>query len=373
MRKIVTLVLVLLATISTLLAVPLKGPLGISLAVPLAAQTQKGFWQKIAVSASASFRGLSAVDANVVWASGTDGTVIRTTDGGETWSIRTVAGAEKLDFRGIRAFDAKTAILMSSGNAEDGQARIYRTADGGESWKLVYEQKTRGIFFDAVAFWDRRHGIVVSDPVEGRFALFATDDGGETWNQIPPAGLSAALPNEGAFAASNSCLAVEGERNVWFATGGASVARVFRSSDRGRSWRVAEAPMHPPNASSGLFSLAFRDAKNGIAVGGDYAHPTAAPGPAIFLTTDGGATWRAGAPTDPAGLFLSSVAFKPNAAGAKSSVAEIVAAGTGGIVSTVAGSRWIRESEQYINAVAFSTHDSGWAVGPKGAMLRARE
>src|SRR5262249_30613636 len=163
---------------------------------------------------------------------------------------------------------ANTAVIMSSGNAEDAQARIYRTGDGGESWKLVYEQKTRGVFFDAIAFWDRQHGIVVSDPVDGHFALFTTDDGGASWSDVPSAGMPPALPKEGAFAASNSCLTVEGESNVWFVTGGASVARVFRSTDRGKTWKVAETAMHPANASTGLFSVAFRDARNGVAVGG---------------------------------------------------------------------------------------------------------
>ncbi len=151
-----------------------------------AAQSPKDPWQKIPVPTIASFRGLSAVTADIVWASGTEGTIIRTTNGGATWPVHTVPGAEKLDFRGIRAFDATTAVIMSSGNAEDGQARIYRTSDGGENWKLVYEQKTKGIFFDAIAFWDRNNGIVVSDPVEGRFALFTTIDGGASWTPIPP-------------------------------------------------------------------------------------------------------------------------------------------------------------------------------------------
>ncbi|MGH9748005.1 MAG: WD40/YVTN/BNR-like repeat-containing protein [Candidatus Acidiferrales bacterium] len=327
-------------------------------------------WKAIDVATTASFRGLSAPTGEIMWASGTGGTVIRTTDNGATWSVRTVAGAEKLDFRGIQAFDAFTAVIMGSGNAEDGQARIYRTTDGGENWKIVYEQKTRGIFFDAIAFWDAQHGIVVSDPVEGRFALFSTEDGGATWSQIPPANVPAALANEGAFAASNSCLTVEGAGNVWFVTGGAAVARVFRSSDRGKSWQVAETPLRPPNASSGLFSIAFRDANNGIAVGGDYAHPSDSPGPVIFLSSDGGATWRDGGPTNPPGLFLSSVIYKPAAANTKSRTAEAVAAGTGGIISTQPGGKWIRDSERNVNAVAFPTHNTGWAVGPKGTVLR---
>ena len=136
--------------------------------------------------------------------------MIRTVDGGATWAVRTVAGAETLDFRGIRAFDADRAVIMSSGNAEEGLARIYRTTDGGKSWELVFQVKTAEVFLDAMAFWDREHGIVLSDPAGGKFVLFTTEDGGRTWKQIAPEKMPAALSGEGAFAASNSCLAVEG-------------------------------------------------------------------------------------------------------------------------------------------------------------------
>ena len=120
-------------------------------------------WTDIPVPTKAGLRGLSVVDESVVWASGTHGTVIRTVDGGATWAVRTVAGAETLDFRGIRAFDADRAVIMSSGNAEEGLARIYRTTDGGKSWELVFQVKTAEVFLDAMAFWDREHGIVLSD------------------------------------------------------------------------------------------------------------------------------------------------------------------------------------------------------------------
>ena len=334
----------------------------LTLSVVAAAQ-----WAKVDVPTTASLRGLSVVSATVVWASGTAGTVIKTIDGGKTWSVMVVPGAEKLDFRGIHAFDEKNALVMSSGPAEQGQARIFRTRDGGESWQQVFEDKRRGIFFDAMAFWDRRHGIVLSDPIDGHFALFRTDDGGATWKQIPPVALPPSLSNEGAFAASNSCLTVNGERNVWFATGGAEVARVFRSSDRGKTWQVAETPMRPTNASSGIFSLAFSDATNGIAVGGDYAHPESSDLPNVLRTNDGGRTWRAGTPTNPIGIYLSSVIviWHPG----KDS---IVAAGIIGALISDGGSPWTTDSNENLNSIATSGGDSPivWAVGAKGVVMR---
>jgi photosystem II stability/assembly factor-like uncharacterized protein len=151
--------------------------LGLLLGFLLTASGGVNRWEEVPAPTSASLRGLSAVDEKIIWASGSEGTVIRTLDGGATWALRTVAGAEKLDFRGIRAFDGETAFVMSSGNAEDGMARIYRTTDGGVNWTLVFETRARGVFLDAIAFWDREHGIVLSDPVEGRFVLVTTEDG----------------------------------------------------------------------------------------------------------------------------------------------------------------------------------------------------
>lgn len=319
-----------------------------------------GQWTKIPVPTTASLRGLSVVSEKIIWASGTEGTVIRTVDGGKSWSVMTVPGAEKLDFRGIRAFDDKTAVIISSGPAEKGQAQIYRTTDAGKTWKQVYEQKTPGIFFDAIAFWDLRHGIVLSDPVENHFALFITDDGGLTWKQIPSSALPPSLPNEGAFAASNSCLTLQGEKNVWFATGGGKVARVFHSNDRGKSWSVAETPMHPANASSGIFSLAFWDAKNGVAVGGDYAHPESSDLPNVLLTQDGGKTWQAGEPTEPKGVYFSSVAYLHE----YSAVGVFVAVGSKGIF--IFGNGWVKASNQNLNVAVAAGRAGSWVAGPGG-------
>lgn len=345
--------------------IPIKVLLSILLLLGATASAQ---WTKVDVPTTASLRGLSVVNENVVWASGTEGTVIRTVDGGKNWSVMTVPGAEKLDFRGIRAFDDKNAVIISSGPAEKGQARIYRTNDGGQTWKQILEEKRTGIFFDAIAFWDRRHGIVLSDPVDGRFAVFTTDDSGETWKQVPSPALPPALPNEGAFAASNSCLTVQGERNVWFATGGAKVARVFRSTDRGNTWSVAETPMHPANASSGIFSLALADAENGIAVGGDYQHPEGSDLPNVLRTHDGGETWHAGEATQPRGVYLSGTA----ALSLPGKPAFVLVGSKGMFISTIISrGGWTRVEEENLNSVAVfrSSVLDLWAVGPRGMIL----
>src|SRR5262245_2890219 len=135
----------------------------LSFLILLCATAANAQWTKLPVPTTASLRGLSVVSAKVIWASGTGGTVIKTIDGGKTWSVVAVPGAEKLDFRGIHAFNERNALIMSSGPAEQGQARLYRTQDGGRSWQQVFEEKRPGIFFDAIAFWDRQHGIVLSD------------------------------------------------------------------------------------------------------------------------------------------------------------------------------------------------------------------
>lgn len=351
-----------------------------------AIQAQNGAndtWKRADVGATASFRGLSAVNAEVAWASGTHGTVIRTVDGGKTWDVRQVAGAEDQDFRGIRAFDAKNAVIMSTGNAEKGLATIYRTVDGGKTWALAFAPKTTGVFFDSIAFWDRKRGVVLSDPVDGHFVLFRTADGGATWTQIPPEKFPPALKGEGSFAASNSCIAVQGEKNIWFVTGGASVARVLRSGDAGETWEVAETPVRPPNASSGLFSVAFRDAKYGVAVGGDYANPVMSPRPTIISTRDGGQMWTAmrgpgepsslfywwaamHGPVEPRRLFFSSIALIPPKRTENGGTPGMWVVGPVGAFMKPVGKPWASEGAQNFNDVALAGQKTAWAVGPKG-------
>jgi len=260
-------------------------------------------------------RGVSAVSQKIAWASGTHGTYLRTTDG-HIWIPDHVPGADSLDFRGIVAFSADEAFLMSSGPGD--RSRIYYTADAGRHWQLQFTNTNPKGFFDSIAFWDRTHGIVLGDPIPDetgtpKFELLLTDDG-QTWTPIPPSQLPPALEGEAAFAASNTCLAIVADReghdfsraisvprkngasapagtdpNIWFATGG-KAARVFHSPDRGRTWEVFDTPIIHGPASAGIFSLAFRDATHGVIAGGDYQLPQQ-DGPNLAFTADGGKTW----------------------------------------------------------------------------------
>jgi photosystem II stability/assembly factor-like uncharacterized protein len=249
-----------------------------------------------------SLRGVSAVSRDIAWASGTHGTYLRTTDAGVTWTPGQVPDATTLDFRAVVAFSAAEAFLMSAGPGD--QSRIYHTSDAGQHWQLQFTNTNPKGFLDSMVFWDPKHGVVLGDPIPDesgklKFELLETADG-ETWKPIPPAQLPAAMEGEGAFAASNTCLAIVPtnvrksdasvpDANLWFATGG-KTARVFHSPDRGQTWQVFDTPiLHGPD-SAGIFSIAFRDALHGVIAGGDYKHPKD-DGPNLAFTDDGGKTW----------------------------------------------------------------------------------
>lgn len=257
-----------------------------------------------------NLRGVSAVSRQVAWASGTHGTYLRTVDGGRTWTAAQVPDAAGLDFRGVVAFSAEEAFLMSSGPGE--QSRIYHTGDGGQHWQLQFSNKNPKGFFDSIAFWDAKHGVVLGDPIPDesgklKFELLETEDG-ESWHAMSSASLPDAMEGEGAFAASNSCIAVlpgSEDRNIWFATGG-KVARVFHSADRGHSWEVYGTPIMHGADSTGIFSSAFRDALHGVIAGGDYKHPKK-DGPNLAFTEDGGKRWKLASITPQA--YFSAVAY----------------------------------------------------------------
>ena len=318
----------------------------------LCASPALGQWQTQTVDAKSDSRGLCVVSPDVAWVSGTMGTYARTVDRGKTWSVGTVPGAEKLDFLDVKAFGAATAYLLSAGPGD--ASRVYKTSDGGKSWAMQFKCADPAAFFDAVAFWDENNGVALGDPIDGRFQLIATDDGGASWKPLAAKGLPRALPGEGAFAASGTCLVARGEAVAWFVTGGAKSSRVFHSTDRGRSREASETPVAAGAASAGVFSIAFRDRDHGMIVGGDYRKPDDA-GATAAVTSDGGKTWTA---LDKRLPFRSAVAWAKD---------RWVAVGTSGShVSRDDGDTWTPLDRENYNAVGFAPTGEGWAVGPKG-------
>ena len=316
-------------------------------------------WQSQVVNTGAGLRGLSVV-GKVVWASGAGGVFLRTTDGGHTWRVGQVAGAEKLDFRDVEAFGAQTAYLLSIGAGEN--SRIYKTTDGGDNWVLQFQNTEKEAFFDALAFWDERHGLAMSDPIRGRFYLVRTDDGGAHWTPVLPDGMPAAISGEGGFAASGTCLITRGKNEAWLVSGGPA-ARVFHSIDRGRTWKVVDTPVLRGPASAGIFSITF-GGKYGLIVGGDYQKPAATEKNAA-RTVDDGKTWQLVTIQAPAG-FRSSVAF------AVSRHWQIVlAVGTSGTdLSRDGGLTWVNLDQEDFNTVAIGGDGVAWAVGPKGHVAK---
>jgi photosystem II stability/assembly factor-like uncharacterized protein len=310
-------------------------------------------WVNHESGVTASLRGLSAVSDRLVWASGSGGTYLVTTDGGGTWRAGTVSGAEALDFRDVQAIDSLTVYLLASGPGD--KSRIYKTTDAGAHWSLQFTNSDPKGFFDAIAFWDARHGIVLGDPVDGRFVILTTSDGGEHWQRqsTPPA-----LANEGAFAASGTCLIVGERHAAWFATGGQGAARVFHSKDSGLTWTVAQTPVRHDTASAGIFSLAFSDPKHGIAVGGDYMKPVENEHN-MAVTSDGGRTWVEPAGSRPSG-YRSAIAFVPD----KKMWVAVGPAGSD--ISFDGGRTWRLFDTGAFNAISFVSSKSGWAVGPAG-------
>ena len=323
------------------------------LATPLLVQQQSG--------TTALLQAISPVDSNVVWVSGHSGTWVRTLDGGVTWQAGRVDGADTLQFRDVHAVSADTAFLMAAGNGE--MSRIYRTTDGGRSWTLQHLNRDSDVFFDCMAFWDSRTGIVFSDAVRGEHYIMRTADGGATWNRIPASRLPPALPNEGSFAASGSCVSTVSRRHGWIGTGNASPARVLHTSDAGMTWRVDTVPV-VSGASAGLASIVFSDTLNGIALGGEIDKATG-KGNYLAISTDGGRSWQLAGSVNFAGAIYGA-AWIPGVI-----PRAIVAVGPGGAdLSIDHGRTWAPVDTARYWSVGFASATAGWAVGPRGRITK---
>ena len=326
------------------------------------AQTQSQVWTVQTTGIATNLRGVSAVhgsrasDAPVVWASGSNGVILQSVDGGQSWKRLHVEGGNTLDFRGVRAFDEKIAYVMSSGEGD--KSRIYKTTDGGDTWELQYTDKRPAFFLDDIVCFTDTKCFALGDPIDGKFLILATEDG-KHWRELPRDNMPAIIPGEGAFAASGTSLAIYGENDIYFGTGGGAAARVFHSADLGRTWTVSSTPLAEGNASSGVFSV-LRTSRALIAVGGDYRNAGGTSGVAAY-STDEGATWHL-ATAQPGG-YRSAVASLD--------ASTLLAAGPNGEdISRDAGITWTHTDALNLNAIAVLDKGNAWAVGARGTIAR---
>ncbi|MDR6196416.1 oxidoreductase [Siphonobacter sp. SORGH_AS_0500] len=333
-----------------------------------------GQWQVQPSGTDASFRAVCAISAQVCWVGGTKGQVLRTQDGGQSWEIHHVPGAESLDFRDIHAFDSEVAVAMSAGDADKGAARIYRTEDAGKSWKMVYQTNQKGAFLDGIEFWDKDRGICFGDPIDKKFFVLTTTDGGKSWHEVARDHFPAIQDGEAAFAASGTSMVIAGKGWAWIGTGGSHHARVFRSKDYGLSWEVTETPLNA-GKTSGIFGLHFYNRLRGIAVGGDYLHVSDST-QNVMTTQDGGKTWQLLNSTTPPGLKEAVTVFRQEYRGiggeatGNALVERLIAVGPSGTgYSMNGGKSWRKLDDSPFHAVSFAGKD-GWAVGAKGLISK---
>ncbi len=353
----------------------------LALTLTAQAQTEKsGPWEMQQSGTTASLRGIHSVGEGVVWASGTEGTVLRTEDSGYMWqSCAMPPGAEKLDFRGIWAWDADTAIVMSSGPGD--QSRLYKTTDGCSHWTLLKTNVDKDGFWDAIAFSDRKNGYLLGDPVNGKFVLLRTADGGTNWAPVDTSDLETKGQKLGAFAASNSSLTLIGPvlgpiTVPWIAAGGidgplllmggieCGMEMAHRDPNaclKYYDFSRSKPPIAGGKESAGIFSVSVPATENqgihhAVAVGGDYTKPNESTGTAAW-TTDGGAHWTAA--TKPPHGYRSTVAWDSEAKA-------WIAAGTNGSdISYDGGKTWQPLDNGSWNALSLP-----WIVGPRGRIAK---
>jgi photosystem II stability/assembly factor-like uncharacterized protein len=324
-------------------------------------------WEPQKSGTTANLRGLHAVNASVAWASGAEGTVLHTENGGVDWlRCTTPPGAEKLDFRGVWAWDAKSAMVLSSGPGD--QSRVYETKDGCSHWTEMIRNSDRDGFWDAMTFQagdfgmqgDQKTGVVIGDPIHNRFYTMNMIFGHGWFNDDASC---AARSGEAAFAASNTSAFVFGSRRYILVTGGTAGSRALLSPllaerDVTQGCLDISLPLASGVESAGAFSVFFSDAQNGVTVGGDYKHPEQSSGTAA-LTTDGGRHWTAA--TKPPHGYRSAVAWDVDGK-------VWIAAGTNGSdISRDGGKTWQPLDDGNWNALSLP-----YIVGPKGSIAKLR-
>jgi photosystem II stability/assembly factor-like uncharacterized protein len=323
---------------------------------------------------------VSPVNSQVVWAAGTGGTYVLTTNGGATWTAGVVPGADQLQFRDVYGVSDKVAYLMSIGNYTKA-FRIYKTDDGGATWKIQFNNELTNAFYDCFSFWDPTRGIAHSDSVNGVFPDIRTSNG-VAWESIAD-NMPPALPGESSFAASGTCIATQGWENAWIATGGSTEARILATRDGGDTWNAYDTPLEV-SASGGGVSVAFRDAWHGVVGGGDLSNNTDID---MAKSDDGGRTWAlTNTPPLPGAIFCLAYAqhgsrnnwWDDSRWGDPYERTVVITAETEPDFSSGSAAWTPDEGETWFTlpnvsgywAVGFANPQAGWFVGNNGQILK---
>jgi photosystem II stability/assembly factor-like uncharacterized protein len=309
-------------------------------------------WKVDTLANQPSLRGISVLNQNAVWVSGTNGTIAKTVDGGANWKIIEIPKTDALDFRDIEVLSEKEVVVMSAGTGD--LSNIYKTKDGGINWKKVKSNVLASGFYDGFTFSDVNEGMLGGDPIDNILFLLKTADGGNSWKRIEPALLPVMKEGEyGGFAASGSHLKAL-ESSIWVGTGGAS-ARIFYSSDKGKKWNVVDTPMIQGLGSQGIFSVDFYNTEIGIAVGGDYTKENEGVDN-VILTSDGGKTWRLAAQFP---VYQSAVRYTDKS--------NLISVGPAACYnSTDGGNTWNKIAGPGFHTLSVSKDGTAWAAGRDG-------
>lgn len=317
-------------------------------------------WKLTPTGTTAQFRGLAPVSGKIAWVAGSQGTVLRTTDGGATWEAVGPALDEEdqgLEFRDVQAWSKDRAIILSIGEGTD--SRVYVTDDGGESWTRTFTNEEPTAFYNCIDFESPEHGFAVGDPIDSKFRLIETTDSGATWSIVDPAGMPDALEGEFGFAASGTCLSTAAGR--WYlASGGVDPGRIFHSDD-GHEWTATNSAL-AGGPAGGVFSVQFRDAKHGLAVGGDFEDPAGNQNNAAW-SADGGATWKPSKKFP--GGYRSGASWVPGLP-----TVALAVGPTGSDFTLDGGRRWHNFDNGTFDSVECLNAFTCWASGSRGRVAR---
>lgn len=309
--------------------------------------------QELDSPTEASIRGIWVLDSNCVWMSGSEGSIIRSLDGGDSWQLIPAPDHDSLDFRDIHAFSKESALVVSAGFP----ARVYLTENSGISWQLVYENSDSAAFMNSVHFKDPLNGLIVGDVLDNYHFFLKTTNGGRNWQRINSSKIPKPLKIEHAFAASGSCIALNSNGEYLVAFGGAK-SRVFRQE--GEKWVATELDVSDSSASSGVYSIA---SGRGILItaGGDYSKEDQ-EWPAIY-SIDGGKSWKSSI-TNYNG-YRSVIDYSPK-------MNTWIAAGINGVDLFIPEDElWLKVSDHSINTLQFDhASNLAWAGGPQGKLYR---